>query len=64
MREYENLPTYNGGRYRHTKTNFLGVVVKEIIPNPWSPDRVFLTLEHAGNKREFQLTELEEIDEP
>jgi hypothetical protein len=56
-------PTYIGDRYRHKRTGFSGVVVTEFVPTPWTPERVRLTLEAGGVKKEFALTELEEIEE-
>jgi hypothetical protein len=55
--------TYLGDRYRHTKSDFCGEVVEENNPVPWRPGAVKLKLESAsGERREFSLTELQEID--
>jgi hypothetical protein len=64
MSTHEDQPSYIGSRYQHKKTGFAGEVVREVVPNPWTPDRVILTLECSGDQKEFQLAELEEIDEP
>jgi hypothetical protein len=61
MSAQDKSPTYIGDKYRHTKTDFSGVVVGEKISTPWNPERVLLTLEHNGEEKEFPLSELEEI---
>jgi hypothetical protein len=61
MSQLEESPTYVGDKYRHTRSGFSGMVVKEAQPSPWLPETVILTLEGPnGEQRAFPLAELEE----
>jgi len=62
MSDYQDSPTYLGDEYRHTKSGFSGMVVKETQPSPWLPEGVILTLESTGREQKaFPLRELEEV---
>jgi hypothetical protein len=63
MSAYEESPTYIGDIYRHVETGFTGEVVKEVVPTPWTPDGVVLTLERNGERRQFPLTQLVGVEE-